>query len=192
VLALLAAGIRLSWFRLVGVLGAGALVVIGFSVLDWLRPAEDRTHLGRFVDTVLDGGLGAVVGRKLAQNVANLGGSWLTLLALAGIALVVLVLARPLRWAAAAPDGGSFSWLSSGAPLSSLGEEAPMLRPGVVALAVTLGIGFAVNDSGIVIPALGISVAVPLLVAVCAGWLLRLREHLAVPDEAVPDAATRV
>jgi hypothetical protein len=176
VLALLAAGIAVSWGRLVLIVGGGAVVVSLFAFLDWLRPAEDRTHLGRFVDTVLDGGLGRVVARKLSQNVDNLGGSWLTLLALGGIALVVLVLARPRRWTRRTADGESFSWLSSGAPLAGLGREAPMLRPGVTALAVTLGIGFAVNDSGIVIPALGISVAVPLLVAVCAGWLLGARE----------------
>lgn len=175
VLTLMAAGLRLSWLRLVGVLGAGVLVVTAFAVLDWLRPADQRTHLGRFVETVLDGGLLDVVGRKLAQNLNNLGGTWLTLLALGGIAVVVLVLVRPLRGAVSAPDGGPFSWLSSGAPLSSLAVAAPMLRPGLVALAITLGIGFAVNDSGIVIPALGISVAVPLLVAVSAGWLLGLK-----------------
>ena len=190
VLTLLAAGVRLNWWRLVAVLGAGFVVVSGFAVLDWLRPPDDRTHLGRFVDTVLDGGLGGVVARKLSQNLDNLGGSWLTLLAIAGIALVALVLARPLRDAASSPDGGTFRWLSSGAPLSSLGEEAPMLRPGVVALAVTLGIGFAVNDSGIVVPALGISVAVPLLTAVCAAWLLRGHESLRTQGR-VTSAATR-
>lgn len=65
-----------------------------------------------------------------------------------------------------------------------------MLRPGIVALSVTLGIGFAVNDSGIVIPALGISLAVPLLVTVCAAWLLRLRETLQ-PDGATDARASR-
>ncbi|WP_199424521.1 hypothetical protein [Actinotalea solisilvae] len=187
VLALLAAGVRLSWWRLVAVLGAGVAVVSAFAVLDWLRPADQRTHLGRFVDTVLDGGLGGVVARKLAQNLANLGGTWLTVLALAGIAVVVLVLLRPLRGVATAPDGGAFGWLSAGEPLSALGTEAPMLRPGLVALAVTLGIGFAVNDSGIVIPAIGVSVAVPLLVAVCAGWLLGVAQgrRAAVPEPAL-------
>ena len=43
---------------------------------------------------------------------------------------------------------------------------------------LTLGIGFAVNDSGIVVPALGISVAVPLLVTISADWLLRLRRRV--------------
>lgn len=174
VLTLMAAGVRLSWVRLVGVLTAGVVVVSSFAVLDWLRPADQRTHLGRFVDTVLDGGLGGVVARKLAQNLANLGGTWLTVLAIAGIAVVVLVLLRPLRDVATAPDGGPFAWLSAGRPFSTLWAEAPMLRPGLVALGVTLGIGFAVNDSGIVIPAIGISVAVPLLIAICAGWLLQV------------------
>ncbi|GGC02789.1 hypothetical protein [Cellulomonas carbonis] len=175
ILALLAAGIRLSWRRILLVGGGAGIVVLAFLLADWLRPPEDRTHLGRFVDTVLDGGLGAVVGRKLSQNVANLGGTWLTLLAIGGIALVVTVLAQPLRRAAAATDGGAYGWLSSGEPLTNLGTAAPMLRPAVLALAVTLGIGFLVNDSGIVIPAMGVSVAVPLLVAVSAGWLLRVR-----------------
>ncbi|NMR21118.1 hypothetical protein HIR71_12970 [Cellulomonas fimi] len=175
VLALLAAGIRLTWRRALGVLAAGAAVVVGFALVDWMRPADSQTHLGRFVQTVLDGGLWPVVARKASQNLDNLFGSTLTFLAIAGIALVVLVLGRPLRGIATAPDGGPFAWLSSGAPLTQLGTDAPMLRPGLVALAVTLGIGFALNDSGIVIPAVGISVVVPLVVAACAGWMLGVR-----------------
>jgi hypothetical protein len=180
-LALLAAGTRIGWAKAVAVLGAAAVVVIGFAVLDWTRPPDARTHLGRFVETVLDGGLWPVVVRKAAQNLDILFGNWLTLLAIAGIALVVLVLGRPLRTAASAPDGGPFGWLSGGAPLARLATDAPMLRPGLVALAVTLGIGFAINDSGVVIPAVGVAVAVPLLVAACAGWMLSVR-----PDR--PDA----
>lgn len=194
VLALAAAGIRLTWRRAVVVLGGTGAAMLAFLLVDWLRPPEDRTHLGRFVDTVLDGGLGDVVGRKLAQNVANLGGTWLTLLAVGGIALVVIVLLRPLRQAASAPDGGAYGWLSSGEPLTALTTTAPMLRPVVWALAVTLGIGFLVNDSGIVIPAMGVSVAVPLLVAVSASWLLRVRgaePALSPPDRAAAVRAAR-
>lgn len=194
VLALAAAGTRLTWRRAVVVLGGTGAAMLAFLLVDWLRPPEDRTHLGRFVDTVLDGGLSDVVGRKLAQNVANLGGTWLTLLAVGGIALVVIVLLRPLRQAASAPDGGAYGWLSSGEPLTALATTAPMLRPVVWALAVTLGIGFLVNDSGIVIPAMGVSVAVPLLVAVSASWLLRVRgaePALSPPDRAAAVRAAR-
>lgn len=174
VLALLAAGVRLTWWRSLAVLAAGALTVTSFAVLDWLRPADDRTHLGRFVATVLDGGLLPVVTRKLEQNLDNLVGSELTLLAAGGLLLLLLVLGRPVRTAVGAPDGGAYGWLSSGAPLTRLGTDAPMLRPGLVALAVTLGIGFALNDSGVLIPAMGGALAVPLLVAACASWMLTL------------------
>lgn len=174
VLALLAAGVRLTWWRSLAVLAAGALTVTSFAVLDWLRPPDDRTHLGRFVATVLDGGLLPVVTRKLQQNLDNLVGSELTLLAAGGLLLLLLVLGRPVRTAVGAPDGGAYGWLSSGAPLTRLGTDAPMLRPGLVALAVTLGIGFALNDSGVLIPAMGGALAVPLLVAACASWMLTL------------------
>lgn len=174
VLAILAAGVRLTWWRTLAVLAAGALTVTSFAVLDWLRPADERTHLGRFVATVLDGGMLPVVTRKLDQNLKNLFGSELTLLAAGGLLLLLLVLGRPVRTAVGAPDGGAYGWLSSGAPLTRLGTDAPMLRPGLVALAVTLGIGFALNDSGVLIPAMGGALAVPLLVAACASWMLTL------------------
>lgn len=186
VLALLAAGVRLTWWRAVGVLAAGAATVTTFAVLDWLRPPDSRTHLGRFVATVLDGGLWPVVTRKLQQNLDILVGSELTLLAVGGLVLVLLVLGRPLRTAVGAPDGGAYGWLSSGAPLTRLGTDAPMLRPGLAGLAVTLGIGFAVNDSGVLIPAMGGALTVPLLVAACASWMLTLGTARLDPD--APDA----
>jgi hypothetical protein len=175
ILALLTVGIRLNWWRTLAVLGAGAATVTAFAVVDYLRPADSRTHLGRFVETVLDGGAWQVVERKLAQNVKILVGSELTLLAVAGLVLVVLVLGRPLRKAVVAPDGGSYGWLSARAPLKRLGTDAPMLRPGLIALAVTMAIGFALNDSGILIPALGVALVVPLLASVSANWLIHLR-----------------
>lgn len=174
-LALMALGVRLTWVRVLGVLAAGAVVVLTFSVLDWLRPEDERTHLGRFIDTVLDGGLWDVITRKVDQNLSNLGGTWLTLLALGGIALVVLVLARPIRELVDAPEGGPYGWLSGGAPLRLLGDTMPMLGPGLTTLAVVLTLGFALNDSGIVIPAIGVSLAVPLLVAVSAAWMADMR-----------------
>src|SRR5450830_712454 len=175
ILALLTAGIRLSWWRTLGVLAAGAVTVTAFAVVDYLRPADSRTHLGRFVETVLDGGAWQVVERKLAQNVDVLVGSELTLLAVAGLVLLILVLGRPLRKAVVAPDGGSYGWLSARAPLKRLGTDSPMLRPGLIALAATMAIGFALNDSGILIPALGGALVVPLLTSVSANWLIHLR-----------------
>ncbi|WP_413451570.1 hypothetical protein AA0Y32_15465 [Georgenia phoenicis] len=184
ILALLALGVRLTWRRVALVLGAAAAVAISFSLIDWMRPPAERSHLGRFIETVLDGGLFDVVLRKLGQNLANLFGSTLTFLAVGGIALVVLVLTQPLRRAARSGDHAAYGWLAKGSSLRRLEADARMLRPALVAVAVALGIGFGVNDSGIVIPAIGVSVAVPLLIAVVAAWLLRLRaEPLPVQPE---------
>lgn len=191
VLALFAAGVRVSWVKAVGILIAGAAVVVGLAVLDWLRPADAQTHIGRFVQTVLDGGVWQVISRKASANIQLLlSGGGLTLLAIAGVALVVLVLGRPLRTMASAPDGGPFGWLSAGAPLTQLGTDAPMLRPGLIALGLVLGIGLAVNDSSVVIPAVGIAVVVPLLVAACAGWMIRVRPSAAHPAATPATPAT--
>ena len=175
ILALLTAGIRLTWWRTLGVLGGGIATVTAFAVADYLRPADSRTHLGRFVETVLGGGAWQVVQRKLAQNLSVLGGGVVALLVVAGLVVVVVVLGRLLRRALTAPDGGSYGWLSAGVPLKQLGTDTPMLRPGLIALAVTMIIGFVLNDSGIVIPALGIAVAVPLIVSLGASWLVHRR-----------------
>src|SRR5690625_2908184 len=173
VLALLAAGIRLTWLRvgLVLVISASATVLIAF--LDWLRPVEDHTHLGRFFQTVLDGGLLDVIARNLGQNVSLLfGNTPMTLLALSGVLTVVFVLARPIRLVITEP--GTKDSLTGGTPISKMGQEAPMLPPGIIALGIALGIGMAVNDSGIAIPANGVAVGVPLLVAACTTWMLSL------------------
>lgn len=175
ILGLLTAGLRLSWRRVVAVLGAGAVTVVGIAVVDWMRPPDDRTHLGRFIETVLDGGLTTVLARKAETNLRILFGSEQTLLAIGGLLLVVLLVGRPARSAVRADDGGPYAWLSAGAPLRRLATDAPVLLKGLTALAVTLGIGFALNDSGVVVPATGIGLAVPLLAATCATWMLSLQ-----------------
>lgn len=178
ILALLVAGVRLTWRRVAVVLAAGAVTVVGIALADWLRPPDERTHLGGFIETVLDGGLWTVLVRKAETNLRILFGSEQTLLAIGGLLLVVLLVGRPARTAVRAADGGPYAWLSAGAPLRRLATDAPVLLPGLTALAVTLGIGFALNDSGIVVPATGIGLAVPLLAAACATWMLLLQPAL--------------
>ncbi len=150
-LTLLVAGVRVTW-RKVMLIGAGtAVAVVLLSVADWLRPASERTHFGRFVQSVIDGGAMPVIERKALQNWEILTGSWLTVLVPFGAVFIGLVLMRPSAWGAPA--------------LQRTYEEAPTLRHALVALLVMLGIGFAVNDSGTVVPAIGATLAIPLLIA---------------------------
>lgn len=162
--AVAVSGRHVSWrtVLLIGVVGAA--VVIGFAFLDWMRPAADRTHLGRFLDTVLEGGLWDVVWRKLSVNLRLLTSWRYLVLAIGGVALTWLVLAGPR------PRRGAL--LGAGSPMAGLQRTVPLLRPAVAASGVALTVGFLMNDSGIVVPAMGIALAVPCLVAAAAQWRL--------------------
>jgi hypothetical protein len=151
VLALLAAGIRVTWRRAILIALGTIAVLAALSVLDWMRPAEQRTHLGRFVQTVIDGGAWPVVQRKARQNLDILCTSWLSALLPFAVAFVVLVLARPVSWGVR--------------PLQLAYDRSPVLKSGLIAFAVLLFIGFAVNDSGTVVPAVAATVLIPLLIA---------------------------
>jgi hypothetical protein len=167
VLAIL--GIRLTWQRVLLVVAA----VIGLFFLvagaDWLRAPAQRSHLGRFVQAIIDGNAMDIVVRKGQQNIdILLGNAPLTLLVPAALLFVIYVLARPTSW-------GSRAMQRSYA-------HAPTLRAGLNALLITLTIGFLINDSGVAIPAVGATLAVPLIVSVVVFDLL---------DEARSVASTR-
>ncbi|KGN37287.1 hypothetical protein [Knoellia subterranea] len=146
-------GLKMTWKR-VAMIGLGS-VALFFTVafLDWLRAPDNRSHLGRFIQAIIDGNALDIVVRKGEQNWnILLGNAPLTLLVPAALLFVIYVLARPT------------SWGSKG--LAKSYEKAPTLRSGLIALVITLTIGFLINDSGTAIPAVGATVAVPLIVSV--------------------------
>ncbi|MFB4314213.1 hypothetical protein [Actinomadura sp. 21ATH] len=146
-LALWAAGRRISPRPLLAAGAAGAAAVAGLSYADSLRPAAARSHLGDFWHRALGGGAWPVLERKADSMLNSLGTAWLTLPA--ALALVLLM-AVPLR-----RDG----------VLGGLYRDAPALRAALLAVLVTAAAGFAVNDSGIAVPALALLIAAPLTLA---------------------------
>lgn len=151
VCVLMVAGRRVSVLRLGLIAVAGVVLISLIAVADWLRPADRRTHLGAFVQQIIGGEGGSVVGRKLGAMLHTLGNLPLTLLSLVALAFLFLVLARPSRW---------------GAPALSLAyERAPELRAGLFGALTAAFAGFLINDSGIAIPAMALTVAVPLALA---------------------------
>ncbi|WP_240973465.1 hypothetical protein [Nonomuraea composti] len=168
VFLLLLSGKRVSLLRLVVVGLAGAAIVGALSVVDWLRPETQRTHLGTFVQQIIDGQAWTVVGRKFGAMVGVTVGNWsLTLLSLVALAFLFLVLARPSRWGAAA--------------LGLAYREAPAFRAGLFGALTCAFVGFLMNDSGIAIPAMALTVAVPLTLAACVRAL-----QLATPTPPAP------
>jgi hypothetical protein len=162
-LAMLLARVRVTLLRFGAILAAAVLAVGTVAVLDWTGPADDRSHLGRFVEQVLTGEAWTVVSRKAQANLDILLGS-----PLAWMLPVALVAAGWLL----RPGG----MLRGGAGLPP--ADAAVLRAGLLASALSLALGAAVNDSGVALPAAAAALLVPLLV-----WLAAGRE----PEVTVPD-----
>ncbi|MFC7326558.1 hypothetical protein [Marinactinospora rubrisoli] len=158
VTVLMIAGKRVTLPRLL-LVGAVSIVVIGaMAYADYLRPPSQRSHFGAFAGQVVDGEAGTVVARKLGAMVGSLGNWQLTLLSACALLFLFAVLNKPTDWRMGA--------------LQRAYEYAPTLRAGLTGSLVTALAGFAVNDSGIAIPALALTVAVPLTLSACA-WVLR-------------------
>jgi hypothetical protein len=146
VFALMIAGRKVRLSRLLAVLAAGAVVVLAVSFLDSLR--ANPTHIGEFWDSLMNGDGGTIVFRKFRGMVGTFGNWELSLIAVAAVVFLIFALLRPLAWRAAV--------------LHTAYERAPALRPTLVAVLVTAGVGMLVNDSGVAIPALAFTVAIPL------------------------------
>ena len=153
--------LRLNWrkFRLIG--RGTALLVFTLATLDWLRAKETQSPLGRFVQSVIDGGAGDIVNRKLAQNLDTL--THTTVFAyLVPLLLIALsyVLARP---------GSRLA-----RPMDPLLDRVETLRAGLIGLAVTMIVGLLLNDTGIAIPLVALGLVLPLLISAGIGtWELR-------------------
>jgi hypothetical protein len=148
VLALLVSGLRVSWRYAVGIPAATVVIAAVFALVDYARPAAQRTHLGRFVQQVADGTAWDVMHRKLGSSLHTFAAGWprwITLVWLVLVVVVVLGLRRGrLRLA---PD-----------------VDMRTARALAVALAVLGVLGAALNDSGLAVTAFVLGVAAPVLV----------------------------
>ncbi len=152
VLALRTAGTRLSLRTLGLVVACGVTAVAVLAGVDFMRSQDERTHFGQFVAQAVDGTAWRVILRKIGGNLAVLTQSVVGPLVSVAVILAAVVLRRPSRWRPAALDDAF--------------TRAPSLRNGLTAVLVTAVVGFAVNDSGVAVPALALALAVPLTLAV--------------------------
>lgn len=150
VLALLVSGTRVTWRRLLAAQVAGAVIVGGVGWLDYLRPAADRSHFGRFVGSVLDGTAFATIERKALA-------SW-ELLFIGPHTFAALLLAVGLVAAVFRPPP----------LLREAYATHSVLRPLLQATVALALFGFATNDSGVAIPAVVALVMVPAALVLCA------------------------
>ncbi len=156
VVGMAASGLRLTLWRFLWVGAAGVGVVALVGVLDWLRPPEARSHLGRFVGQVIDGEAVSTVLRKALYALNSITGGptvWATVLVLV---VVGLALYGPAAWRRRLTPG----WFVRAQ------ERWEFLRPALVAMWAMAVLGSLVNDFGLRIAMIALIPAVPLLTLV--------------------------
>ena len=147
-LGLSMSGRTLSWRRGLVVVASTAVAVVGLALADLARPADARTHLGRFADDLLHGEGMLLVRRKLRGNMAILTSSfWSVIL----VALIIVA--------------GGWCWHRRSTLAASFADH-PAVRHVAMAGTTAGALGFALNDSGLAVPAIMLGVFVPWLVAV--------------------------
>jgi hypothetical protein len=147
VLALVVSGLHVSWRYLLGVLAGTVVIAVVFALVDYARPAAQRTHLGRFVQQVADGTAWDVVHRKLGSSLHTFTEGWPRWITLVWMVLVLAVVL-----------GRRHSRLR-------VGRDVDRRAAGglVIALVVLGVLGAGLNDSGLAVTAFVLSVAAPLL-----------------------------
>jgi hypothetical protein len=129
--------------------GATMITLSLATLADLSRPAGSRTHLARLVEQLGGEGLAAfttVVHRKLDMSLSTLSSShWRPMVPLV-LAFVVFLVWGP------------------GRVFSRLLARIPQLRAVLAGLALVAVLGFALNDQGIVVPAVMLGVLAPALV----------------------------
>ncbi|MFI6323096.1 hypothetical protein ACIBG8_36590 [Nonomuraea sp. NPDC050556] len=151
VTALLVAGRRVSLVKLGAFCAAGGVVVTGFAVANYLRPAAEQTHLGRFVGQVLSGEALDVVARKLQAMLATLLSPTLMPIVLAAAAFLIYAILRP--------------GAASAGVLPAAFAYSPALKAGLTGTLVSGVLGMLVNDSGAAVLAMALALAAPLTIS---------------------------
>lgn len=146
-------GRALTWRRALLVAGVGVGVVAAIAVADFARPVTERTHLGDFVQRVIDGQAWEVVADKARANLTVLSGADQPLAPLVPVVIAILL------YAVLRPES------RIGRPLTPLWASSRLTRAGVLAVLVTLVIGMLINDSGVAVAAAAAPLLLPLLIA---------------------------
>ncbi|MDK7186030.1 hypothetical protein HC124_02965 [Winkia neuii] len=179
VLVILIGGYRLRWRWVVPI----ALAMVGgaglVALLDWMRPASSRTHLGRFVQSTLDGDMLPIIVGKLQTNLRLLSVStlrWVVVAALVAVA-VWLCYTYPRLRGRKAHLPQQITWMVdkaavkiaklAGCAIPNTGTRMRLralpkwVHPCAWALLTTQAMAFALNDSGIVLPGVAAIMAIP-------------------------------
>ncbi len=147
-----AAGARVTAWRGLLMVASGAAAATALAVAAYLLPGH--SDIGAFTGQVLHGGAAAIVHRKVRANVGSLTVSPGSLVIPVVVAAAGAVIGWPGRFRARRLVRGY--------------ADLPLLRPLLAAIWLVGLLGWLTEDSGVTVPAAGLPLILPLLVAILA------------------------
>jgi hypothetical protein len=153
-LAMVVAGIRLNWRRVLLVAVSGLALFAVFALISYFAPVTGKSDIGSFAGSSLHGHSSGLLLRKIQSNIGSLSVSAFS----PAIPIVVLVTGLML-WRP--------SWFGlKTVPLAQAAE--PLLAPVMGVLWLLPVLGWFADDSGVIVPAAVLPLALPLAIAILA------------------------
>jgi hypothetical protein len=143
-LILALSGVEITWQKLLAIGGSAVLAVGVISVLDWRRGPDRRTHLGNFVQRILDGDALDVISRKAVASAE-------TIVSIVGIGSLLIGV---VLWIVI------FSYV-----VPRVSPDFSTLRSTLIAALMVATVGTLLNDGGIFV-----WLTVTAQITVVAGW----------------------
>jgi hypothetical protein len=148
------AGVRLTWRRLALAAVSGLALFVVFALVSYFTAVTGKSDIGTFAGNALHGHAGSLLLRKIHANLGSLSVSMFSPLVPIVVVVTGLMLWRP-------------AWFGlKTMPLAYAAE--PLLRPILAVLWLMPVLGWFADDSGVIVPAAALPLALPLAIAALA------------------------
>jgi hypothetical protein len=164
------ARVRITVRRVIVILGSGLALFLVFALINYFVPATGHSDIGVFAGNLLHGRAGGVLTRKVTSMLGSLSVNTYSPVVPVVVLLIGLVLLKP-------------GWFRVRAvPLAYAAE--PLMAITLAMMWLVAVLGWFADDSGIIVPATALPLALPLGIALLAGVPLS-DESAAGPGPAV-------
>ncbi len=155
------AGVRLTWRRLALAAVSGLALFVVFALVSYFTAVTGKSDIGTFAGDALHGHAGSLLLRKIGSNLGSLSVNMFSPLIPIVVVVTGLMLWRP-------------AWFGlKTMPLAYAAE--PLLRPILAVLWLMPVLGWFADDSGVIVPAAALPLALPLGIAALAAVAYRDR-----------------